>query len=251
MDFCPVCQEPYTNQSDIVIVKHRGDRDLSESKQRGHFFHAICLNQWREQCRKQDNNAICPLDRDPISRIYRIPNYELLGFDLGIYNHDYRNLITSIKINHSLLKQLAQNGIDEVDCNNKTLAYYACEYGNYNLVCKLLKYRAQFQKSNGFNGFTPLMVAICKNYTEIAKKLLCNTEVLANIYYTDNYGMSAFYYACKFIRYNIAIEFLSRKIPTSHHVRYVLNTYRTDIEQDTLYGRDLIHLMLHYLKNTV
>lgn len=239
---CCICSETYASDPDkqIVIVKHSNDRSINESRKRGHYFHRECLVKWKmEQC-------VCPLDRDPISRTYTVPGYKVVGFELSMYDHDYRRVLTDVKITDDLLDQLGD--INEVDCNGRTLAFYACQLGNYTLVCKLLRRGADFNKETGGVGFTPLMAAICYGHQKISLKLLSSKKVVSGIATADKTGTTAFGYACQYVRYSIIKEFILRGLTSHHQVLYYLDMYRPLFKRDTLYGDEIIGLLCHYLK---
>lgn len=239
---CCICSETYASNPDkqIVIVKHANDRTINDSRKRGHYFHRECIAKWKaEQC-------VCPLDRDPIARTYTVPGYKLVGFELSMYDHDYRRVLTDIKVTDDLLAQISD--IDEVDRNGKTLAFYACQLGNYTLVCKLLRRGANFNMSCGRGKFTPLMAAICHGHQKISLKLLSTKKVADGIAAADGTGTTAFGYACQYVRYSVIKEFILRELITHHQVRYYLDMYRPTFKQDALYGDEIIGMLCYYLK---
>lgn len=240
---CCICSETYASDpsKQIVIVKHADDRTINDSRRRGHYFHKECLTKWKaEQC-------VCPLDRDPIARTYTVPGYKVVGLELSMYDHDYRRLLTDVKVTDDLLNQISD--IDDVDRHGRTLAFYACQYGNYALVCKLLRRGADFNKGTGRTGFTPLMVAVCFGHQKITLKLLSNKKVADGIIVADKSGFTAFGYACQHIRYMIIKEFIVRGLVSHHQVRYYLDLYRPTFKSDKLYGDEIVDLLCHYLKS--
>jgi len=246
MDICPICHADLKNKNNetVVIVKHSNDKKLENSRSRGHYFHMACIQQWKQQRLKDNDNFICPLDRDDICSIHKIPDYQIIGLDLSQYDQDFYKMVNSAKLNANVLSTLSD--INETDRFGKTLAYYACVIGNFNLVTRLLRLNADFCIPN-LDGFTPLMVAICQGHINIVLKLLANKAIQANIHQADNKGMCAFYYACKYIRLPIIIDFLSRKLLTKHQVRQALLIYRDDFNK--IHGKEIPQLMSHYLKN--
>lgn len=245
MDICPICHADLkTDKDTVVIVKHAGDGKLDQSRVRGHYFHMSCLQRWKQLRLKDNLDYTCPLDRDNICSVHKIPDYKIMGLDLNQYDQNYYKMVNRAKLNADVLSTL--NDIDETDRFGKTLAYYACMIGNYNLVTRLLRLSASFHIAN-LDGFTPLMIAICQGHIKIALKLLANKGIQSNIHQSDNKGMCAFYYACKYIRHPVIVDFLARGLPTKHQVRQMLLTYRDDINK--IHGKELLHLMTHYLKN--
>jgi hypothetical protein len=241
---CCICGEHFNASTEqIVIIKHYNDNTLDVSRKRGHYFHKSCLNQWKQT--QLPNPATCPLDRDIISRVYTVPTYQMVGFDIGAYNFDFKDVIFNIKITNRLLEQFID--IDEIDKNNRTLAFYACKIGNYTLVKKLLQRGADFNKACGPEAFTPLMVAICYNHTKLISKLLSSKKVCEGLKASDVKGMTAFSYACEYSYNTIITEFLVRDLVTPHEVRYNLDIYRTKYNQDKLYGLEIIDKLCFYL----
>ena len=242
LNICCICSEHFQQRDNIVIVKHANDKSLDDSKKRGHYFHKECLDKWKE------HESICPLDRDPIARVYNIPDYQVLGLELGLYDYDYRNVLTDIKVNDNVLDQFTD--INEIDKNNKTLAFYACKLGNYSLVNKLLKRDANFNKQCGAHNFTPLMAAICYGHLRLANRLLASKKVTSNLNVYDKTGTTAFGYACKYCWFSIIKTFLNRKLVSKHQVKYYLHQNRELFNHDQ-YGKDIISIMCYYLKSDI
>ena len=240
---CCICQEDFTHGEDIVIVKHKNDKNIDDSKKRGHYFHRKCLHSWRIR------EPICPLDREPIERVYNVPNYQVLGVELSLFNYDFYNVITNIKLNDLTLNQF--DNINDIDRNNKTLAFYACKIGNYPLILKLIKRDADFNQKCGDKGFTPLMTAICNKHIKIVKKLLSIKKIKKGIENYDKSGKTAFNYACDYCFYTIISEFINRELVTKHQVKCCLDQNRSIFNNDPQYGRDIISLMCYYLKSDV
>jgi hypothetical protein len=253
MDMCAICHEPFDGKTPIVIAKHTADKTLEESRKRGHYFHRSCLEQWKKHCHvtfdSQDLPVgfICPMDRDEICRLYSVPNYELIGFDLRYYDSDMLRVMNECRTNRNFFQQITD--IDETDKRNKTLAYYACYLGDYQIVSRLLLAGADFNKPVGDYGFTPLMAAVCQNHYSIVNKLLMNKTVKQGCpFVTDKSGTTAFMYACKACHDRIITEFLLLEVPTVHQVRYCLILYREEFHADELFGKEIIHKLNHYLK---
>jgi len=252
MDVCSICRDCFDGQQQIVIAKHVTDRTLEESRRRGHYFHRTCLDQWKKRCLitydTQDLPVgfICPMDRDEICRLYTVPNYELVGFDLKSFDSDMVRVINECHTNRTLLLQIKD--IDEIDKHNKTLAYYACYLGDFLIVTKLIARKADFNKPVGDLKFTPLMAAVCQNHSIIVSKLLANKVIRQGSNITDQSGMTAFMYACKLCLNRVVTEFLANDIPSLHQVRYCLTAYRDEFVADHLYGKEIIHKLNHYLK---
>ena len=252
MDLCTICREPFDCLQQIVIAKHVTDRSMEDSRRRGHYFHRACLDQWKKHCSiTYDTHDlpigfICPMDRDDISRLYTVPNYELVGFDIKYYDSDMIRVINECRTNKNLIQQITD--IDELDKHNKTLAYYACYLGDYSIVLKLLAKGAVFNKPVGDFRFTPCMSAVCQNHFNIVAKLLANKHVKQKANVADQSGMTAFMYACKLCLNRIITEFLVNEIPSLSQVRYCITAYRNEFTADPLYGKEIIHKLNHYLK---
>jgi ankyrin repeat protein len=239
MDACCICCQKFQHRIDkIVIIKHSNDDTLTISRKRGHYFHHSCIQEWRSE------HGTCPLDRDPISKLYKVPEYQIIGLELGLYNYDYDCVLKSIKVNDALLDQFTS--INEVDKNNRTLPFYACKFGNYALVSKLLKRCGDFNIACGCDGFTPLMTAICHYHVKIVLKLLSNKTVQAKVNVYDSSGFTAFSYACELEQLSIIREFIIRKLVTPHQVKYSLDLHRSKYAGNK--GKEIIDLMCHYLK---
>jgi ankyrin repeat protein len=184
------------------------------------------------------------LDRDPISRLYTIPDYQVIGLELGLYDYDYLSMLQNIKPTDSLLDQLPS--IDEVDKNNRTLTFYACKLGNYSLVTKLLKRSSDFNRPCGANDFTPLMAAVCYHHVRIVLRLLSHKDVQSQCNVHDRNGHTAFSYACQLGQLDLIRDFISRNLVTPHQVRYNLEQYRSTYVGTK--GKDILGVMFNYLK---
>ena len=247
MDVCSICHNTFTHEcGSVVIVKHGNDRNIDMSRKRGHYFHRECIDEWKRSCVEKELDNICPLDRDPISRLYTVPNYQLVGFDISIYNTDFKQVLSQVKVTSKVLDQF--DDINEVDRNNKTLAYYACRYGNMTLIRALLRKGANFNQPCGDHNFTPLMSAVCQGYHKIVQRLLSVKTVQEHCNASDGYHETAFGYACKHHFCNIIAEFLNHKLVTKHQVTYCLQLYYDSYKKDTLFGDEIIDRLLHYLK---
>lgn len=242
MDECCICCRKFERygQDKIVIIKHSNDDTLNISKKRGHYFHHCCISEWRSRY------GNCPLDRDPINKLYTVPNYQLLGLELGAYNYDYSCVLQSVKVNDDLLDQFTD--VNDIDRNNKTLPFYACKLGNYNLVTKLLRRGADFNRPCGLNSFTPLMCSVCHYHVKIVMKLLASKEVQEHVNVSDRNGHTAFIYACQTAQLSIIKEFINRGLINKHQCRYAHDLYRSDYNKLGLKGKDIIHTMYNYLK---
>ena len=242
---CCICGEKYSlaTTESIVIVKHNNDATLDISRKRGHYFHRSCLNLWK----KAHQPPSCPLDRDPIGKTYTVPNYQLAGFEIGLYNYDFKDVLVNLKVTDRLLEQFPD--IDEIDKNNCTLAFYACRIGNLTLINKLLKRSADFNKACGREGFTPLMIAVCQNHSKIVAKLLSTRRLQEGISNHDLSGMTAFGYACQNKYCSIIHSFLLNRIPRKHEVQYYLQMHRELYQDDKLFGKEIIDALCHYLKS--
>lgn len=246
--FCSICHENFTTTADIVIIKHANDNSLDVSRKRGHYFHRLCLSQWKDCCYMQeDKDFCCPLDRDKVFRMYSIPSYEIAGFDLRDYDHDYASVTCKLKITDKFLDQLKH--IDEPDKNDRTLTFYACRFGNYGLVLKLIKRKADFNRPCGKAGFTPLMVAVCHNHHRIVAKLLSTKYIRQDIGVYDKYGKTAFSFACENGYSAIISEFLDRKLVSEHQARYCLEINRSMYRKYPLYGKEIVEKLCYYLNH--
>lgn len=242
MDECCICYQKFQDsRSDkIVIIKHTNDDTLAISRKRGHYFHNQCIQQWRAQ------HGTCPLDRNIIAKLYTVPEYRVIGLELGLYNYDYHSVLRSVKINDDLLDQFTS--IDEIDKNNRTLAFYACKLGNYSLVNKLLRRGADFNRPCGRAGFTPLMVAVCHYHSKVVIRLVSNQTVQSGLETIDSGGNTAFSYCCQYRQIELIREFLNRKLVSPHQVRYQLELYRDSFKEHGKSGLEIINMMCQYLK---
>ena len=256
---CCICYEHYDCSSDIVIIKHVNDATLAVSRKRGHYFHKHCLLKWR------DTHGTCPLDRDKILKLYTVPVYQIVGLEMGMYDYDYYHVVHQIKINDILLDQwTSSKDIDDPDKKNKTLAFYACQIGNYALVSKLKRRGADFYRLCGHSDFTPLMVAVCHNHYTIVEKLLPRPKPGKDgkdgkdgkgvggehpvVYQSDKQGHNAFYHACQYAYADIIKLFLRRNLATRHQVAYNLGIHRDQYNNDDRVGQEIISVMRRYLR---
>lgn len=257
MDICSICQEEFKPEKgdmsslvDVVLVKHRTDQSITQSRKRAHYFHSACIEGWKaeysQRCTETFKGDICPLDRDLISSCHRVKSYAV-GFDLSVYNNSYRELLLSYRVvPEKLLEKIVD--IDEVDNQNKTLAYYACQYGNYVLVERLLKRKADFNRGTGDHNFTPLMAAVCSGHYEIIKRLLSNKVVRLGCGVQDQYGKTAFTYGCEARYVGIITEFLNHDCVNTEEVRHNLIQFSPAYHRDKMYGYELISKMHYYLR---
>jgi hypothetical protein len=242
MDSCPICYEQFKPADTIVIIKHQNDGNIEMSRKRGHYFHRNCIETW-----KREGNEVCPMDRDVIGRLYTIPGYQIIKFDLQDYDNDYNNVLSRYQINSRLLDII--DDINQCDKNGRTLAYYACRFGNYGLVSGLLRRNADFNYPCGYSRFTPLMCAVCYNHFSIVHKLLMTPAVIAGINYQDRSGNTAFQYACRYGHVAIINDFFVLRLTSCEEVKYMYGVmyekYRTG---KILFGDEIIAKMLNYLK---
>ena len=245
MDLCSICHEQFDLSlgKGMVIAKHVNDKKIEDSRNRGHYFHRSCIEEWKKHCKVC---FICPMDRDEIYKLYNVPNYEFIKFDIKYYESDMLRVLKECQRNKHFMQQI--DDVNQVDRNNKTLAYYACYMGDYITVRGLLLRGANFHQATGAHKFTPFMAAICQNHTSIVTKLLNNKVIRQGIDTMDQYGMTGFMYACKLSHNFIITEFLIHDVLTSPQVRYCLNAYMDRFMNDPLYGKDIIHKLNHFLK---
>ena len=242
MDECCICCQKFHQRTDkIVIIKHINDESLSISRKRGNYFHNTCIQQWKHQ------HGTCPLDRDQICKLYSVPEYQVLGLELGLYNYDYSDLLANVKVNDILLDQISN--VNDVDKHNRSIVFYACKLGNYALVTKLLKRGGDFNQACGNEGFTPLMVAICYYHSKIVTMLLSNKSVQEKINCADKSGMTAFSYACSTMQCDIIKEFIHGKLVLPGVVRYNLELYRPKLRSNGSKGQEIISLLCKGLKS--
>jgi hypothetical protein len=235
---CPICHE--TLESDVILVKHINDESINNSRKRGHYFHKNCIKIWRKE------SNLCPMDRDKIMKTYKVESHHITGLNLKFFGGCYYNMINKVKLDKKLLKTI--KNINDIDAENKTLAYHACEIGNYNLVLYLLNIKADFSIGN-INGFTPLMVAICQGHSKICLKLLSKKYVQKTVNCHDSKGMNAFYYACKYNRYDIIIDLLGRNIPTKHQINQAIITYRSQLASN-YQGKKVLQILIKTLSKS-
>lgn len=245
MMMCSICHDNFRagkGEKHIVLVKHEGDKNINKSRQRKHYFHEDCIREWLETSEQH----ICPLDRDVVTRIYDVPNYEVVGFDIDDYNSDFQELL----VNHNVPDRLVDLIIDveTLDKNCRTIAYYACRYGNYSLVDKLVRRRANFNVQTGRNNTTPLMAAVIHNQREIVKKLLSSKVVQESCGCQDDFGKTAFTYACELHHRGIIVEFLNKELINSAEVLNNLRIYRSSLKADKMFGEEIIGDLCHYAR---
>lgn len=233
---CSICYDEFNIKSDIVIIKHQNDTNINVSRKRGHYFHRSCMEQLKEH---DEKIFLCPLDRDPVARLYKVAFHEVIGLKLEYYD-DFYNLVKSIKLSNKLLDQI-QN-IDEIDTKGHTLAYYACRYGDLNLIKALMQRRANFNLGDKSN-FTPLMVAVSYNHLHIVKYLLQQDSIRLGANTHDNNGHTAFCYACKNAYCAIIKEFLALCIPSRETVMFNLDNLRYKFKQDHVYGVEILRAL--------
>ena len=242
MDNCPICQEQFKSADIIVIIKHRDDANIEMSRKRGHYYHRTCIEAWRGQ-----GHDMCPMDRDVIGRLYTVPGYQIVKFDLQDYDNDYNNLLARYQVNARLLEIIED--INQPDKYGRTLAYYACRFGNYGLVMALLRRNADFNYACGDAHFTPLMVAVCYNNLSIVHRLLMASSVLAGIDRQDKSGHTAFQYACRYGHVAIINDFFVLRLVSRDEVKYMYDVmfekYRTG---QILFGGEIITKMLDYMR---
>ena len=237
---CSICCD--TLKDPVVLIKHRNDNTLDLARKRGHYFHKDCILLWKDQC---DKEFLCPLDRDGVGRLQTVPLYSISSLDLALYGYDYAELIRCARsVNQKLLDKIEH--IDEVDRNGRTLAYYACRYGNYALVERLLPRGADFNRGTGDHELTPLMTAVLYGHTELVKRLLRDSRVRAGLGALDRQGRTAFSYACQNCRYGMIREFLHRQCVSSAEVNSIMNQFADTIRHDRTYGYEILSLLSYW-----
>lgn len=235
---CPICHEVFMPDKFIVLVKHTSDTSIDCSRKRGHYYHNECMRMW------MDKNNCCPMDRDPVRKLYKVRYYELCALDESHHKY-YKDLLHKIDITDKMLDNIIN--IDSLDDTGHSLAYYACQQGNHSLVTKLLKRKADFHLPDK-NRFTPFMAVVSNNYYEIAKKLLTNRTVVAQVNKRDVSGRNAFDYACANNCLTIIREMLDRRLVSDRQVRQNITDYRDHFKMNKLFGNEILDIMYHYLK---
>lgn len=245
-DACCICygefKDPEHN-TDICIIKHESDTCLADSKKRKHYIHRHCSTEWS----KRTNGArLCPLDREKIKSLHAIPAHVFCGLQLESYN-DYSNLIGKIAFTDSTIKLISN--IDAQDANGKTLFYWACQQNKELLVRKLLKAGASPILANK-DGFTPLMLVVCKNFENLARLLVKVPTVLDHLNDVDNRGWSAIEHAVS-NRHARMVSILLDTCKVSKRIVHVtIDVHRTHILKDTLYGKEILDKLYTYVKIT-
>ena len=241
MDSCSICQEAFKPADTIVLVKHQKDQGIEESRRRGHYYHRPCIERW-----KREGHDICPLDRDVIGRMYHVPGYKIVKFDLQDYDNDYNNLLSLYQISAKLLDTIED--VNHADKYDRTLAYYACRFGNYSLVTALIRRDADFNRPCGDAGFTPLMCAVCYNHVSIVHQLLMTATVRAGLQRQDKSGHTAFQYACRYGNVTIINDFMIMRLVSRDEVKYMYDVmYEKYRSGAILFGDEIIVKMLKYL----
>lgn len=237
---CSICREEFnTKDSDIVIIKHHSDKNLSISRLRGHYFHRSCIYEWR----KHSGTKFCPLDRECIRSLYHVPSHLLCGLDLCNYDNFYE-LYNKIKINNSTLKVI--NNINKRDFSGRTLIYCACQNNNLQLVKKLVKTGADPSIPN-FNGFTPLMISISNNQRPMTQYLLKLKPVLEDLNAIDNKGWTALEYAVSKCRLNAVTLLLNTERIKLSIIRNLISIYSKPLKKQ-LFGESIINDLFLYLR---
>lgn len=240
MESCPICFETFRSTDNIIIVKHQDDTSIEVSRRRGHYFHRKCIERW-----KAEGHETCPMDRDPLGRLYTVPGYKIVKFDLQDYDNDYGMLLQRTAVNSTLVDIIED--INQTDKYRRTLAYYACRFGNYALAVLLIRRGADFNMPTGNSGFTPLMCAVCYNHVNIVHKLLMTPAVLPGLSVHDQTGTTAFQYACRYGYVSIINDFLLFKLVSKEEVANMYDIMQERYHRHMLFGDEIIAKMLAYL----
>jgi len=234
---CSICLKHFQSGDEILIIKHQDDENLSVSRQRGHYFHNGCIEQWRKI------KKICPLDRELIRSAHKVPAHIICGLDLADYDNFYE-LFHNIKFNNQTLEVLSHP--NHRDCLGRTLIYCACQTGNLLVLRKLIKIGADPTIGNE-RGFTPLMLAASINNIEIAKFLLKLPKIQKNINNVDHRGWTALEYAVSKRHITIVKLLLhTDQIPTAT-ASYLIGIYQHKIKK-RLFGVTIVNELFDYVK---
>lgn len=222
MTACSICLEPFEHSTNIVLVKHLSDQNLSESRRLGHMFHSDCIEQWKRS--KQTASFGCPLDRVKVTQLYRVPTYEVLGFNMEAYNNNLRQFMHSVHITSKILGLI---NADDLDDTGRSLAFYACQEGNFPLVKKLHAVGANFNRPMSRDAVTPLMTAIQMHRISVVLFLLHKRRVRDSVVDTvDCGGNNAFLYACAGGDCEIIEAFVTLKLCTTPQINKALEYYK-------------------------
>jgi len=242
-EICCICYGNFADleyKDNICIIKHDTDNSIADSKKRKHYIHKHCSTQWSKMT---NGIRLCPLDRDKIKSLYTIPLYKLTGLDLSQYP-DFSVIISTITLSDDILHSISN--INSADSHGKTLLYHSCELGKDLIVKKLLKYGADPNIGNK-QKFTPLMIAICKNFLNIVK-LLCTKITDFNT--VDSKGWTALEYAVLNRRMQIINTILDTGKVSKRQVTVIITMHQKSILKDTLYGKDILDKLFAYCKTS-
>lgn len=244
-DSCCICygefKDPEHN-TDICIIKHESDTSLADSKKRKHYIHRHCSTEWSKMTK---GTRYCPLDREKIKSLHMIPAHVFCGLRLESYN-DFNALIGKIAFTDSTIKLISN--LDAQDSTGKTLLYCACQQNKELLLRKLIKAGASPTIPNK-DGFTPFMLAVCKNFENIVRLLIKIPAVLDHINDTDNRGWSAAEHAASNRHVRMVSMLLDTCKISKRIVHVIIDSHRAHILKDTLYGKEILDKLYAYVKN--
>jgi hypothetical protein len=259
LPICPICHADLSEN--IILVTHESDHDINAAQKRGHYFHRECIENWRDYQINDDLSDLlpdwaqnlnityyCPMDRDPVKSLHETSVHHIHPFDLCDYNGDFKVVLNTLPVDKEIIDQM--DDIDEVDCNNRTLAYYACSRGHVKLVLILMRKGANFLYRCDWTGFTPLMAAINSGHVTLVRMLLRNPKIREKIItQADDNGLVSFYHACAGAHYQIVHAFLKEDLYTTHQLSYAYRVYGYTLINHKTYGRSFLSLFHSYLVN--
>ncbi len=253
---CSICRESFTENDKILLVKHHDNitnkiEKIDRSRKRKHIFHESCMMQYiesnTESCENSniidENELICPLDREKIDRLIAVRYYEIAALNIVNFSHNYYELLD--KFNNKNIAHISiidRINLNYKDINGKTLLYCVCQRGDLKLLKKLIKLGGNPTISDD-NGFTPLMASVTHNFLHIVKHLLKLQEIIDEINYIDEKGKTAIEYADEYLRFQCIIELL--KVNGINHITLtkLLNKYQNIKFNDIKYSKNYSIIM--------
>jgi hypothetical protein len=165
------------------------------------------------------------------------------------FSHNYYKLLDKFKnkdvINVSIIDRI---NLNYKDINGKTLLYCACQRGDLKLIKQLIKLGGNPTISDD-NGFTPLMAAVTRNFTQIVRYLLKLPSIINGINYVDEKSKTAIEYANEYKRYYCVRELLTVQGLDHIILNRLLSEYSAIKSNDDQYIG--YHSIINEIKNTI
>jgi hypothetical protein len=245
---CPICQEFFTHDSRVVIVKHiesqtHKTEKIEDARRKRHLFHQECIQKYFDSL---EMDPVCPLDRIEIGCLVRIRYHEVVPINLLQFVHNYYELIDQFAQDHTFsISIIDQQNLNCKDNNGKTLIYCTCQRGNLLLLKRLLKLGGNPIIADD-NSFTPLMAAVNHGDLKIVRCLLNCASVIDDINHTDKTGRNAIDYAFISHHYECLIELIGVKNVSKSTLEELLSKIIYMNQHDPL-----LKEIKHSLRNTL